>query len=152
MKTTLISTVISAVLFAGAASASGWHHSAAAMGQFEGGFETDDQSFSLSYSCSPNYSKVSFSAKGIHISEGESRITVDGTEISMGNTVYNSKWDTTSFSMNVESEWGDMQKANHNALINALSGGSEATWTTPSNETFVYDLTGSSNMNSCLMN
>lgn len=134
-----------------AASAEGWIHNALAMGQFEGGLTTEDGA-GLMYSCSPLSSSISLSADGMHIAAGKSTLEVDGEQVLETNTVYNSSWDKTEVSSRVEAEWGDVQKDKHNAIIKALASGSVATWKTPNGDSFVFDLSGSSKVRSCIMN
>lgn len=149
----MIKTVIfaSALLAASGAMAQDWTHAAAAMGQFEGGVRSADDTHGIDYSCNPNMSQIGFFADGVHVAAGESTISVDGTELVSGNTTYNSSWDATSFTNRVEARWGDKLIDEHNALVDALASGYEASWTTPSGETYTFDLTGSADIKSCLV-
>lgn len=151
MKFSLAFMALPALMIASAASAEGWTHAAAAMGQFEGSYSSEDESFGVNYGCSPSYSQVGFQVKGLHIAAGESTIAVDGKAVATGNTTYNSKWDATSFTTKVQAEWGPKLKTAHNDLINAIAKGSKAVWTTPSGESYEIDLTGSSDIKSCLI-
>ncbi|WP_157374320.1 hypothetical protein [Salipiger sp. CCB-MM3] len=147
-------SVLTAAFFAviaGGASAEGWHHAAAPMGQFEGNYSTSDESYGLFYGCTGMSSRLTFSAKGAHIAAGLSSITVDGKEVATGDTTYSSRQDRTIFSSDVQRDWGQLRKDEHNAIITALATGSEAIWTTPSGDRFTFDLTGSSGIKKCEM-
>lgn len=139
------------VCLAGAATAEGWTHASPGLSQFEGTFDASGGNYGMNYACSPSYSQIGFRAQGLHIAAGESKISVDGVELVSGNTTYNSKWDATSFTNQVEAEWGARLKEAHNNLINALARGTEAIWTTPSGDSFTIDLTGSSGIKNCVI-
>jgi len=147
----IMSTALALTLIAGAAAAEGWTHASPGLDQFEGGYNAAEDAYGLDYACAPAYSQVGFRAKGLHVAAGESTISVDGEELLALNTTYNSKWDATSVTQQVEAEWGDQLKEAHNALVMALARGSEAVWTTPSGETFTIDLTGSADIKNCVM-
>lgn len=136
-------------LIAGAAAAEGWTHASPGLGQHEGRFSAEDDAFAIDYTCSPSSSQIGFRAKGLHIAAGESTIAVDGETLLTANTTYNSKWDATSVTQRVEAEWGDQLKDAHNALIMAIARGSEAVWTTPSGQTFTFNLSGSADIKHC---
>ncbi|WP_417249276.1 hypothetical protein [Celeribacter sp.] len=130
-------------------SASEWTHNTLMLGQFEGSLDNKAEGSFLHYSCSGMSSTVSFSVSGLHIAAGKSVVEVDGIQVFEGNTVYNSSWDETSISSRVQADWGQVQKDNHNRIIDALASGAEAVWTTPNEESFTFNLEGSSDIRNC---
>lgn len=146
--------VTAAALIATPAFAEEWSHVSAPMGQKEGGIRLSseaDGDYGINYSCAFSYSKVSFSVKSMQVAEGESEIRVDGDEVITGNTSYDSAWNETTFLSAVETEYGDAQKARHNALIEALASGRTVSWVTPNGASYDIPLTGSSNIRRCKM-
>jgi hypothetical protein len=127
----------------------GWVHAAPGLGQHEGTFTGADDAYGLNYACAAGYSQIGLRAKGMHIAAGESTISVDGFPVITGNTTYNSKWDGTSFTNQVEAEWGETLKEAHNKLVMALARGTEAVWTTPSGTEFKISLSGSADIKYC---
>ncbi|MFG6572285.1 hypothetical protein ACGYLO_11830 [Sulfitobacter sp. 1A13353] len=151
MKFHLIPATAVMLALAGTASAQEWSHASPGMGQHEGLLETEDGATGINYACADSYSQVGFKADGVHVAAGVSTISVDGEVVAEGNTTYNSKWDATSFTNKVESEWGPKLKNEHNKLVQALAQGAEAIWTTPNGESFNFSLKGSSDIVSCLI-
>lgn len=144
-------TLLALALMSAPAAAQDWMHTSAPMGQYEGGVRVDDGAYGVSYACGPGYSNVSLFADGVHVVAGESRVLVDGEEIASGNTVYNSARDTTAFTSEVKTNYGDAQKAAYNAVISAIASGQELTWVTPTDAEFVIPLTGSASIRNCVM-
>lgn len=130
-------------------SASEWTHNALMLGQFEGSLKNETEGSFLYYSCSGMSSTVSFSVSGLHVAAGKSVVEVDGIQVFEGNTVYNSSRDVTSISNRVQADWGQVQKDNHNKIINALASGAEAVWKTPNGGSFTFNLKGSSDIRNC---
>jgi hypothetical protein len=148
---TAICTFCAAASFAGVVLASGWQHAAAPMGQFEGYFESEDETVRVDYGCTGFSSSVQFSAEGQHIAAGVSQIMVDGAEVASGNTVYHSMRNETVFTSDIRAEWGDPVKDAHNRLITSIAGGKEAVWITPDGTEFTISLRGSSAIRNCVL-
>jgi len=148
---TALCTFFATAGFAGVVLAGSWQHAAAPMGQFEGYFDAEDGSVQVTYECSGFYSTVQFSAAGLHVAAGVSKIIVDGTEVASGNTVYHSERDETVFSSEIRAEWGDPVKDAHNRFITSIAGGNEAVWVTPDGSEFTISLRGSSAIGNCVL-
>lgn len=131
------------------ASAEGWQHAAAPMGQFEGHFTDTEGRTLVTYGCSGLSSRLQFSAEGMHIAAGESKIVVDQSTVATGDALYNSGQDATSFTSEAKSEWGQRLKDRHNALLDAVASGASAEWHLPDGTVFMIDLAGSSDVKRC---
>lgn len=128
-----------------------WDHAAAPMGQFEGRISLGEGAYGIYYGCSGSFGSLTFFAEGVHVGAGESVIRVDGREVARGNTQYNSIPDNTRFSVDVQHSFGPAGWTRYNDLISAIAAGSEAVWETPIGEEFVFPLSGSARIQSCLM-
>lgn len=128
-----------------------WEHAAAPMGQFEGRISLDGDAFGAYYGCADSFGNFTFFAKGVHVGAGESIIRIDGREVARGNTQYNSVPDDTRFSLDVQRSFGLNGWTRYNDLISAIAAGSEAVWETPTGEEFIFPLSGSAQIRSCLM-
>jgi hypothetical protein len=139
------------MLVATAAFAQDWRHASAPMGQYEGGISLDTDSYGAYYGCAGSFGNLTFFAKGVHVGAGESVIRVDGREVARGNTQYNSVPDDTRFSIDVQHSFGPAGWTRYNELILAIAAGAEALWETPTGEVFIFPLSGSAQIRSCLM-
>ncbi|WP_226562635.1 hypothetical protein [Salipiger thiooxidans] len=131
------------------ASAAGWQHAAAPMGQFEGSLTDSSGHTLVTYGCSGLSSRLQLWAEGAHVAPGESKVVVDQTTVATGDALYNSGRDTTSFTSEAKSDWGQRRKDQHNALLDALASGTSAEWHLPDGTVFMIDLAGSSEMKRC---
>ena len=158
----------------------GWTHYTTSVDQFErvhrfqGFYWTGTEDYEVEYSCMPSISSsISFKVKSDslefnteesieklrntiltgdrHIDSGENILTVDGIELVTDFMKYHSGiFEETTFSTGHLSYYEEHKKES-NALVNALAGGAEAIWTTPSGDSFTFDLTGSAKIRNCLL-
>lgn len=131
------------------ASAAGWQHAAAPMGQFEGSFTDSSGHRLVTYGCSGLSSHLQLWAEGAHVAPGKSRVVVDQTTVATGDALYNSGQDTTSFTSEAKADWGQHRKDQHNAFLDALASGALAEWHLPDDTVLMIDLKGSSEVKRC---
>jgi hypothetical protein len=153
MKNIISALVLGTVcLVATTAVSDTWHHAVAPMGQFEGGYQSEDGEVRIHYGCDGFSSRIEMTVAGMQVAAGVSRIHVDAAEVASGDTIYHSLRDETVFSSDVRSEWGQQMKDPHNRLIAALARGASAIWTTPNGRELRINLQGSQAMRNCLVN
>ena len=141
-----------------ASSPVGWTHEIKSRKWFEGFYWTGTEDYGINYSCMfSNHTDIKFMADGVYDGDGENVITVDGVELNtdfMKYNKYNLGLGETTFStdhLSYYEEHKEQSNALVNALVNALAGGAEAVWTTPSGDSFTFDLTGSAKIRNCLL-
>ncbi|MCE6959585.1 hypothetical protein LAZ40_11010 [Cereibacter sphaeroides] len=129
------------------AHAEGWHHAAAPMGQYEGGYEGADGAF-VYYSCGLG-KHVSIGAPGMHAAKGKAQLLVDGKPVYEGAIAYSSAQDATSVAFDADAGAMEWKQEEVGKIIDAIAKGSEMVLVSPNGERFTYPLKGSAQIRSC---
>ena len=126
----------------------GWTHGIRSRKWFEGFYWTGTEDYGIDYTCMySRHTKIEFRANGIYDGSSKNIITVDGVEVITDFMEYDLLSGETIFSTDYLYR---EHKEESNALVNALASGNEAVWTTPSGDSFTFDLTGSAKIRNCL--
>lgn len=125
-----------------------WQHADAGMGQYEGGYVATD-GMSVSYSCTPTTTRLSFNVTGNQATKGYGRLAVDGIVAFEGSVTYTSVGDLTGMEFEATKNGHDWEKDQVNKVIDAIAAGGELTLDLPNLTRFSVQLKNSSGIRSC---